>query len=152
MDQLTISWNFIQALKNMLQATAYVYREGQRGEIPSEEVVPGDIVWIHAGDNIICTIFLIESQCSIKNNCSKNNDCIFYVMHQESYYSCSNKNIHQRALYLIQKNFPMSKWLRLWKLVWSAFCKKYRCLLLRKSFKICLCHDSSKRTKESYTI
>jgi len=44
--------NALQALKNMLQPLANVFRNGKRIEIPSSEVVPGDYVWIHSGDKI----------------------------------------------------------------------------------------------------
>ena len=44
--------NALQALKNMLQPMAQVFRNGQRIEIKSSEVVPGDIMRLHAGEKV----------------------------------------------------------------------------------------------------
>ncbi len=41
-----------QALKKMLQIRASVFRGGEVGEIPAEEVVPGDIVWLESGNRV----------------------------------------------------------------------------------------------------
>jgi len=44
--------NALQALKNMLQPMANVFRNGIRVEVPSSDIVPGDYVWLHSGDKI----------------------------------------------------------------------------------------------------
>ena len=42
----------VAALRQMLIMTANVKRDGQRFEIPAEELVPGDIVGFEAGDKV----------------------------------------------------------------------------------------------------
>jgi len=44
--------NALQALKNMLQPMAQVFRNGQRMEVKSSEVVPGDIMRLKAGEKV----------------------------------------------------------------------------------------------------
>ncbi|MEK4404077.1 cation-translocating P-type ATPase [Sporosarcina sp. FSL K6-6792] len=51
----------LQALKNMAVPKALVRREGVKQEIPSEEVVPGDVILLDAGRYVPCDIRLIES-------------------------------------------------------------------------------------------
>ncbi len=53
--------NALQALKNMLQPLANVFRNGERKEIPSSEIVPGDFVWIHSGDKIAADGVMVDS-------------------------------------------------------------------------------------------
>ena len=42
----------LEALKGMLVATARVRRDGEQLEVPSEELVPGDVVLLEAGDRV----------------------------------------------------------------------------------------------------
>src|SRR4051794_38106895 len=42
----------VAALRQMLIMTARVRRDGQRVEVPAEELVPGDIVGFEAGDKV----------------------------------------------------------------------------------------------------
>ena len=42
----------VAALRQMLIMTASVRRDGERVEIPAEELVPGDIVGFEAGDKV----------------------------------------------------------------------------------------------------
>ena len=51
----------LEALKKLSTPKAVVKRDGELKEIPSEEVVPGDIVIIDAGRYIPCDLRLIES-------------------------------------------------------------------------------------------
>ncbi len=51
----------LEALKQMAAPTASVIREGQESEIPSRELVPGDIVLLRTGDRIPADGRLIES-------------------------------------------------------------------------------------------
>lgn len=44
--------NALQALKNMLMPEAHVVRDGKRIKVPSSDIVPGDVVWIHSGDKV----------------------------------------------------------------------------------------------------
>ena len=53
--------NALQALKNMLQPLAQVFRNGERVEIPSSEIVPGDYVWLHAGDKIAADGVMVDA-------------------------------------------------------------------------------------------
>ncbi|MFW6199779.1 MAG: cation-translocating P-type ATPase, partial [Gemmatimonadota bacterium] len=52
----------IQALQELSTPDATVIREGEKREIPSEEVVPGDILVLEAGDRISADARLIEVQ------------------------------------------------------------------------------------------
>ena len=51
----------LEALKNMSTPKALVRRNGEQLEIPSEEVVPGDIIVLDAGRYVPCDIRLIEA-------------------------------------------------------------------------------------------
>jgi len=51
----------LEALKNMSTPKALVRRNGEQKEIPSEEVVPGDIIVLDAGRYVPCDIRLIEA-------------------------------------------------------------------------------------------
>ncbi|WP_445683294.1 cation-translocating P-type ATPase [Sporosarcina sp. FSL W7-1349] len=51
----------LEALKNMAIPKALIRRDGVQREIPSEEVVPGDIVLLDAGRYVPCDIRLIET-------------------------------------------------------------------------------------------
>lgn len=42
----------LEALKRMLQATVHVIRDGSKTHIPVEQLVPGDVVILKAGDKI----------------------------------------------------------------------------------------------------
>ncbi|HHX75625.1 MAG TPA: HAD-IC family P-type ATPase, partial [Firmicutes bacterium] len=50
----------LEALRELTAPTAKVYRNGMRYEIPAEEIVPGDMVLIEAGDRIPADIRLGE--------------------------------------------------------------------------------------------
>ncbi|MFH1124846.1 MAG: HAD-IC family P-type ATPase, partial [Pseudomonadota bacterium] len=50
----------LEALKKMLSPTITVLRDGKEGEIPSKELVPGDILLLEAGDRIPADARLIE--------------------------------------------------------------------------------------------
>ncbi len=50
----------LEALKKMLSPTITVLREGQEEEIPSKEIVPGDILLLEAGDKIPADARLVE--------------------------------------------------------------------------------------------
>jgi len=51
----------MDALKKLSSPKAYIKREGKILEIPSEEIVPGDIVILDAGRYIPCDIRILES-------------------------------------------------------------------------------------------
>lgn len=51
----------VEALKRMLAPTVRVLRDGKQQEVPSKQLVPGDIVILEAGDRIAADIRLIES-------------------------------------------------------------------------------------------
>ena len=50
----------LEALKKMLSPTITVLRDGEEADIPSEELVPGDILHLEAGDKIPADLRLIE--------------------------------------------------------------------------------------------
>ncbi len=51
----------IEALQQMAAPTASVLRDGEEEDIPAREVVPGDVVLLHAGDKIPADARLIEA-------------------------------------------------------------------------------------------
>ncbi len=51
----------IEVLKSMVQPKAIVFRDGEKREIPSRELVPGDVIQIEDGDKLSATVKLIES-------------------------------------------------------------------------------------------
>jgi Ca2+-transporting ATPase len=51
----------IEALKRMAAPTVTVIREGQEVEIPARELVPGDVMLLHAGDKVAADARLVES-------------------------------------------------------------------------------------------
>ncbi|MDD2752559.1 MAG: HAD-IC family P-type ATPase, partial [Candidatus Omnitrophica bacterium] len=52
----------IDALKKLIPSFARVIREGTEAKIPTEEIVPGDVIIIEEGDNIPADARLIEAQ------------------------------------------------------------------------------------------
>jgi P-type Mg2+ transporter len=54
--------NAVEKLLALVQVKATVLREGQRQEVPNEEVVPGDIVLLSAGKNIPGDCLVLESK------------------------------------------------------------------------------------------
>lgn len=50
----------VRALKNMVVSRARVLREGREGEIPSEEIVPGDIVFLASGAKVPADLRLFD--------------------------------------------------------------------------------------------
>jgi magnesium-transporting ATPase (P-type) len=51
----------LEHIKEMLTTQATVYREGTRQDIPAAEVVPGDVVFLEAGDNVPADLRIIEA-------------------------------------------------------------------------------------------
>ena len=51
----------MNALKSLMKQTARVRRDGAEAEIPAEEVVPGDVVMLEAGDNVAADGRIIEA-------------------------------------------------------------------------------------------
>jgi len=52
----------LEALRDMTAPTARVMREGMRREVPAQELVPGDVVVLEAGDRIPADIRICESR------------------------------------------------------------------------------------------
>ena len=50
----------LDGIRKMLSLQAGVLRDGERGDIPSEHLVPGDIVYLDAGDKVPADMRLIE--------------------------------------------------------------------------------------------
>ncbi|MGX4685531.1 HAD-IC family P-type ATPase [Vagococcus sp. JNUCC 83] len=50
----------LENIKNMLVVTATVYRDGVRQDIDSKELVPGDIVFLEAGDHVPADLRLLD--------------------------------------------------------------------------------------------
>lgn len=51
----------LEHIKQMLSTQATVYREGTRQDIAAAEVVPGDVVFLEAGDNVPADLRIIEA-------------------------------------------------------------------------------------------
>ncbi|WP_117161059.1 cation-transporting P-type ATPase [Paraliobacillus sp. X-1268] len=51
----------LEGIKNMLSLQATVIRNGERSDIPSNELVPGDLVILRAGDKIPADVRLIQA-------------------------------------------------------------------------------------------
>ena len=54
--------NAVQKLLEMVRITSIVIRDGMQKEIPSEEIVPGDIVLLSAGSKIPADCIILESR------------------------------------------------------------------------------------------
>lgn len=52
----------LDAIRNMLSPKANVVRNGQRREIPAEELVPGDLVLLQGGDQVPADLRLVEAR------------------------------------------------------------------------------------------
>jgi cation diffusion facilitator family transporter len=50
----------LQAIANMLSLSASVLRDGQRGAVAAEELVPGDIVFLQSGDKVPADVRLLD--------------------------------------------------------------------------------------------
>lgn len=53
--------NALDKIKSMLSVEATVIRDGERYDIPSRELVPGDLVYLDAGDNVPADLRIIDS-------------------------------------------------------------------------------------------
>ncbi|WP_018954893.1 cation-transporting P-type ATPase [Thioalkalivibrio sulfidiphilus] len=51
----------LDAIRNMLSPKALVLRDGQRRTVPAEELVPGDIVFLQAGDKVPADLRLLRT-------------------------------------------------------------------------------------------
>ena len=51
----------LDKIKNMLSIEATVYRDGQRKDVPAEDLVVGDTVFLEAGDNVPADLRIIDS-------------------------------------------------------------------------------------------
>jgi len=51
----------LDAIRNMLSPKAVVLRDGQRYTVPAEELVPGDIVFLQAGDKVPADLRMIRA-------------------------------------------------------------------------------------------
>ncbi|HRP76170.1 MAG TPA: cation-transporting P-type ATPase [Rhodocyclaceae bacterium] len=52
----------LDAIRNMLSPRAAVLRNGQRREIPADELVPGDLVLLQGGDQVPADLRLVEAR------------------------------------------------------------------------------------------
>ncbi len=52
----------LDAIRRMLSHTATVLRDGRRQEVPAEELVPGDVVLLQAGDKVPADLRLLRSR------------------------------------------------------------------------------------------
>lgn len=54
--------NALEAIRNMLSLNATVVRDGSKIDVPAEELVPGDVVFLQPGDKVPADIRLIETK------------------------------------------------------------------------------------------
>ncbi len=52
----------LDSIRNLLSLEADVYRDGERREIPAEELVPGDLVRLKAGDKVPADLRLLKTR------------------------------------------------------------------------------------------
>ncbi len=52
----------LEAVRSMLAAQAIVQRDGQRCTVPAAELVPGDVVWLTAGDRVPADLRLLRAK------------------------------------------------------------------------------------------
>jgi len=55
------AYNAVQKLKQLITSTVNVIRDGKQQAVPSENIVPGDIIVLDAGDRIPADCLIIES-------------------------------------------------------------------------------------------
>jgi ATPase, P-type (transporting), HAD superfamily, subfamily IC len=53
--------NALEKIKEMLSIQATVYRDGKRQDIPAEDLVVGDLVFLEAGDNVPADLRIVDS-------------------------------------------------------------------------------------------
>ncbi|MBZ5997416.1 HAD-IC family P-type ATPase [Leuconostoc gasicomitatum] len=53
--------NALEKIKNMLSVEATVIRNGNRFDIPSRNLVPGDLVYLEAGDNVPADLRIVDA-------------------------------------------------------------------------------------------
>jgi len=53
--------NALDKIKNMLSVDATVIRQGTRFDIPARELVPGDLVYLEAGDHVPADLRIIDA-------------------------------------------------------------------------------------------
>lgn len=51
----------LERIKEMMSAEATVYREGIRTDVPAEDIVVGDVVFLEAGDNVPADLRIVEA-------------------------------------------------------------------------------------------
>nr|WP_157023371.1 HAD-IC family P-type ATPase [Companilactobacillus ginsenosidimutans] len=59
--QETSASNAVEKIKQMLSTDATVYRDGKRTEVPAEQIVLGDSVFLEAGDNVPADLRIVVS-------------------------------------------------------------------------------------------
>lgn len=53
--------NALDKIKNMLSVEATVIRDGERFDVPARELVPGDLIYLEAGDNVPADLRIIDA-------------------------------------------------------------------------------------------
>jgi len=70
-----------EKLKTMVRTTATVIRNGQKQEIPIAHIVPGDIIYLSAGDIVPADVRLIESKDLFANQCTLTGEALAVEKH-----------------------------------------------------------------------
>lgn len=59
--QETSASDAVEKIKAMLSTDATVYRDGQRTEVPAEQIVTGDSIFLEAGDNVPADLRIVDA-------------------------------------------------------------------------------------------
>ncbi len=70
-----------ERLKAMVRTTATVMRNGQKQEIPISQIIPGDIIYLSAGDLVPADVRLMESKDLFVNQCTLTGEALAVEKH-----------------------------------------------------------------------
>nr|WP_234032623.1 HAD-IC family P-type ATPase [Companilactobacillus bobalius] len=84
----------LEKIKQMLSIEATVYRDGQRKDIPAEDLVVGDTVFLEAGDNVPADLRIIDSD---------------NLRIQESALTGESNSVAKTAEALMDENIPLAE-------------------------------------------
>lgn len=84
----------LEKIKEMLAAKATVYRDGQRMDIPTEDLVVGDVVFLEAGDNVPADLRIVDAD---------------NLRIQEASLTGEADSIEKNAAALVGENIPLAE-------------------------------------------
>ena len=87
----------IEKLKNRVKITATVLRDGEKKEIKISEIVPGDIIFLSAGDIIPADAYLISSKDLFVNESVLSGESLPIFKESEKNWFQNNKDNNEKA-------------------------------------------------------